>query len=91
MRKASSFGEFFLALFFNLLIVYPLGLLTLLLWILHLLLGIPGFIPLIALAVWFFVALFVTVFLSLFAYLGESPSRKRVKRNSRSSNERDRE
>ena len=81
MRKAGSFSEFFLALFFNLLLNYPLGLITLLLWVLHLLLGIPGFIPLIGLAVWFFVAFFITLFLSLFAYLGESPTRKRAKRN----------
>ena len=81
MRKAESFGGFFLALFFNLLINYPLGLITLILWVLHLWLGIPGFIPLIGLAVWFSVAFFITAFLSLFAWLGESPSRKRVKRN----------
>jgi len=85
MRKAESFGGFFLALFFNLLINYPLGLITLILWILHLWLGIPGFIPLIGLAVWFSVAFFITAFLSLFAWLGESPSRKRVKRNAPSS------
>jgi len=86
MRKAESFGGFFLALFFNLLINYPLGLITLILWILHLWLGIPGFIPLIGLALWFSVAFFITAFLSLFAWLGESPGRKRTKRNSPSSN-----
>jgi len=84
MRRAESFGGFFLALFFNLLINYPLGLITLILWILHLWLDIPGFIPLVGLAVWFSVAFFITAFLSLFAWLGESPGRKRVKHTAHS-------
>ena len=82
MRRASPSNGFFLALLLNLLFNYPLGVLTLILWILHLWLGIPGFIPLIGLGVWVVTAFSVTAFFSLFAWIGESPRRGSPRRGS---------
>ena len=81
MRRPSASDGLLLAFLLNLLLHYPWGLLALLLWILHLWLGIPWFLPLIALGVWVFIALFITVFFNLFAWIGESARTKKSKRN----------
>ena len=67
MRKAKYSDGFLLSFFLNLLLNYWLGLIALTLWVLHLWLGIPLFISLIALGAWVVTALFATIILSFAA------------------------
>ena len=67
MRKAKYSDGFLLSFFLNLLLNYWLGLVALALWALHLWLGIPLFISLIALGAWVVTALLATIILSFAA------------------------
>ena len=67
MRRAKKTDGFLLSFFLNLFLNYWLGLVALALWVLHLWLGIPLFISLIALGAWVVTALLATIILSIAA------------------------
>lgn len=80
MRRTSSSHGFFLCFILNLFLNFEWGLLALLLWILHLLLGIPWFLPLMGLAVWLLIAFFAT-FLINWGRSASEPTPERENRN----------